>query len=690
MAFLGHVLSLCAAESPLEIGFVYWRKPDNPGKFDAYVHGMKVAIDEVNAAGGLGGRPLVLKVFDEKGDAAVSENIAERIASSDGIVGVVGFSNSGRAINAIGRLSGAGIPVISSAGSSELFEIDTRKCFFSTNPGVSSDAAYFTKLVECESFKKIIVAAPEDDSYSREYVAEIKRVFPNAVVFSIGKDKAYDCGFITAGIRNSGVDGSTLVVLLCGAETAAEVAAAMTVEPGAEGVPRFFLPKGGLETFAFAARSGLGLKGVYAISPLVSGVSDERIEGFKTKLSPRQVDAGLTEYAAYAYDLVWLMKSAFEKERGEKKSVDLSQIRARITNGLKGCTRSAPSDGIAGSYSFVDRRGSGVTPQYLLEDIGGKPVPYKWQFIPGPEGGLSKLPTLYTQLRILSISPANFECNAYTMDFLVTTRAAEPIGYADIDFENVAMSESTFTPMISMREMVPLALSGGMYSSAAKIHGKFTWDNTIGEFPFDTQSFSIVARPKNAMSNNFLLYVEDRSQGRLRGISIGNWTIRTDLSGFRKEVLDVMGTNGEKQKKYYYTTSYSVIADRIPVGPVNKFLIPLAATMVLALFLILMPIQNAGDVLGASYGTVLAVIALYLSYVTVVNIDYPTLIDKVFLFALGILIVKNFLFVVRQRSVVDLPFDLAKKSRSHALYKSAFYITFLALLALAVHIFRKL
>jgi hypothetical protein len=331
-----------------------------------------------------------------------------------------------------------------------------------------------------------------------------------------------------------------------------------------------------------------------------------------------------------------------------------------------------------------------VTPQYLLECVDGKPIPYKWQFIPAPDGSLSRLPTLYTQLRIISISPSNFECTQYSLDLLATTRCAEPVGYLDVDFENVAMSESTFSPMISEREMMPLTVTGGMHSSAVKIHGKFTWDNSISAFPFDTQSFFLVARPKNAMNRNFLLYIEDRSPNRLREISAGNWTVRDDLSGLRKEAIDVMSESGAKLKQYYYKTSYAVIADRIPVGPVNKFLIPLAATMILALFLILMPLQNAGDVLGASYGTVLAVIALYLSYVTVVNIHYPTLIDKIFMFALGILIVKNFLFVVRQRAVIDIPFDLAKKSRTHALYKASFYVTTLALLALAIHIFRKL
>lgn len=61
----------------------------------------KMAADEINAAGGINGRQIVLDVYDSKGDATESSDIARQLVEKDDVVGVIGdFSSTACMANA--------------------------------------------------------------------------------------------------------------------------------------------------------------------------------------------------------------------------------------------------------------------------------------------------------------------------------------------------------------------------------------------------------------------------------------------------------------------------------------------------------------------------------------------------------------------------------------------------------------
>lgn len=71
-------------------------------------NGIKLAIKEFNAKGGLNGRPIALKEYDTKGEAKEATLAVTRLVSSDKVVAVLGEVASG--------LSMAGAPVCQDAG----------------------------------------------------------------------------------------------------------------------------------------------------------------------------------------------------------------------------------------------------------------------------------------------------------------------------------------------------------------------------------------------------------------------------------------------------------------------------------------------------------------------------------------------------------------------------------------------
>jgi branched-chain amino acid transport system substrate-binding protein len=81
-------------------------------------NGSKLAVKEINAAGGVLGRQIQYILYDGKTDSATNGNIATQLASSDGVVAIVGNTDSDSAL-AIGPIAQkAGIPYLTAGATS--------------------------------------------------------------------------------------------------------------------------------------------------------------------------------------------------------------------------------------------------------------------------------------------------------------------------------------------------------------------------------------------------------------------------------------------------------------------------------------------------------------------------------------------------------------------------------------------
>jgi branched-chain amino acid transport system substrate-binding protein len=81
-------------------------------------NGSKLAVKEINAAGGLLGRQIQFVLYDGKTDSATNGNIATQLVSSDKVVAIVGNTDSDSAL-AIGPIAQkAGIPYVTAGATS--------------------------------------------------------------------------------------------------------------------------------------------------------------------------------------------------------------------------------------------------------------------------------------------------------------------------------------------------------------------------------------------------------------------------------------------------------------------------------------------------------------------------------------------------------------------------------------------
>lgn len=114
-AILGVVLwsgSAVAAQPPIRIGWLSSLTGALSSAAIAENQGVQFAVEEINAAGGVGGRKIELVTYDTAGDPTKAVNFAKKLAFEDKVQFVIGPVNSGESLATVPILANAGIPNI--------------------------------------------------------------------------------------------------------------------------------------------------------------------------------------------------------------------------------------------------------------------------------------------------------------------------------------------------------------------------------------------------------------------------------------------------------------------------------------------------------------------------------------------------------------------------------------------------
>lgn len=89
----------------------------------SYERGTRLAIDELNAAGGVLGRPLELIIDDNRSKSGDSATIVRKLISRDKVIAVLGEVSSGRSLEAAPFCQQMRIPMISNGSNPKVTEV---------------------------------------------------------------------------------------------------------------------------------------------------------------------------------------------------------------------------------------------------------------------------------------------------------------------------------------------------------------------------------------------------------------------------------------------------------------------------------------------------------------------------------------------------------------------------------------
>lgn len=96
---------------------------------DMKVKAIQLALDEVNAEGGIDGKQVKLIVGDDTGNPKEAPNVAQKFAGDDKILAVIGHWNSSCTLAARGIYEAAGIPVITDSVNKQITDGTTPHLF---------------------------------------------------------------------------------------------------------------------------------------------------------------------------------------------------------------------------------------------------------------------------------------------------------------------------------------------------------------------------------------------------------------------------------------------------------------------------------------------------------------------------------------------------------------------------------
>lgn len=173
-----------------------------------------MAIDEINAAGGVNGKPVVLKDADDGTSADVASTSLDTLLGEK-VDAIVGPASSGTALGIIGKIKTAGVVDCSGSNTSAaLSTADDGGYYFRTAPPDKFQGPALAQLVIGDGHKKVAIAV-RNDSYGTGFGSALKDALTNGgatVTINQAYDpKASDFSAEVTAVKNSAPDAVILI-----------------------------------------------------------------------------------------------------------------------------------------------------------------------------------------------------------------------------------------------------------------------------------------------------------------------------------------------------------------------------------------------------------------------------------------------------------------------------------------------
>ncbi len=325
----------------LKIGFSGPLTGDYAQYGNGVKNGAQLAIDEINAAGGINGMKLELNAQDDEGDPEKAVNAFNTLVEW-GMKLSLGTVTSGACIAFQGEAKNENMFVLTpSATAVEAIDGDNafRVCFSDPNQGVAS-ADY---IADNKVAEKVAVIYESSNAYSAgiydKFAAQAKVKNLNVVeVQSFTSDTKTDFSAQIQAIKSSGADLVFLPIYYSEAQL-------ILTQAKAAGLNVKFFGCDGLDGILTIPNFDTSLcEGVMLLTPFAADATDKYTVNFVTKYKEAYGVDTMNQFAADAYDAIYIIKAAIEKA-GVTADMDSSAI----CDALKAAMTEIKVDGVTGA-----------------------------------------------------------------------------------------------------------------------------------------------------------------------------------------------------------------------------------------------------------------------------------------------------------------------------------------------------
>lgn len=318
----------------------------------AVKNGAQIAVDEINAAGGINGKQIEYRFEDDQNDAEKAVN-AYNTLKDWGMQMLVGTTTTAPCIAVAGKTASdnlfqitpsASAPSVLSSGNGNIFQV----CFTDPNQGIAS-AQY---IAENKLAKKIGIIYDSSDVYSsgieEKFEAEAKdkglQIVSKAAFTA---DSKTDFGTQLQKAKDAGADLLFLPIYYQEASIILKQADTMGYKPKFFGVDGM---DGILTVENFDTKLA---EDVMLLTPFAADAKDKTVQNFVKTYKEKYKDTP-NQFAADSYDAVYALKAAIEES---KATTDMNA--SDMCDALKGAMTKIKMQGLTGGKDGLTWNESG-------------------------------------------------------------------------------------------------------------------------------------------------------------------------------------------------------------------------------------------------------------------------------------------------------------------------------------------
>lgn len=290
-------------------------------------NGIKLAVQEINKAGGVDGKKIELVTKDNKSENAEASTAATNLAIQSQVNAMIGPATSGAVAAASLNAQKTGVPLLTPSGTQDDLTLDTvdgvKKYVFRTTFQDSFQGQVLAQYAYSNlNAKKVVLYYDNSSDYAKGIAEEFKKKYQGDIV-TTATFASGDKDFQSALTKIKNLDYDAIVMPGYYTETGI-----ITKQARDMGISVPILGPDGFNDDSFADLAGkANANSVYYVSgystkTALSGKANDFIKAYKAKYGSEP-----NMFAALSYDSVYMIAKAAE---GAKTSIDIANNLAKL------------------------------------------------------------------------------------------------------------------------------------------------------------------------------------------------------------------------------------------------------------------------------------------------------------------------------------------------------------------------
>jgi ABC-type branched-subunit amino acid transport system substrate-binding protein len=625
--------------------------------------------DRINLAGGIAGRKLILEFLDDQADAQKATANVRRAIADKQTVAVIGLGNSTRAKevfdNAGAEIKASGMPWITSLSVNSQFE-DYPTVFTMRGAQEYDSIPVMTQFMRDMKFARPAFIGLKDQIFSTALSEGMKeRMAPLSFVADIQMpltDDKLDPAAIAAMVEEVKRANPDFLVTSIGGNRMPAVLKAL--EAADVKVPMF--ASGRLESL-FAAGDITYPGDLYQLTSdgppdanndrlrrrmfrgqsepwLFEGTLNAKAPGWKSgecKKRPADFEPDVLSSAnlrAIGIGLQYgdMIGLVAETLKNANQPGDSAGLRARVVENIQKSFEFGKGifPGEFENWSFrSSSRAAARTPLIITRPQGLRSeqlVPL--QYVALKDEAMRRIQTLYLDVDLTRAFHVDDKEKSFVAEFYLSMHVNKNESIDQIEFANAFLDPQTNNKQVTIR---PLHQGGASdaYPEHMKIYavsGKFMFEPGFGNYPFDSQRFSIDLRSKTGDAP--VIIQASPAQLRDQTVDAEGWRVKNQYVGYDQDFLPIIDAKShERSVVPFYKGSFVWVMKREATDYFLTVVVPLAFIMIIAYLAIFIPRGHFEAIVTIQVTALLSAVALYLTISKVAS-DEATVSDKIFLF----------------------------------------------------------